>query len=153
MVRDANGAVRKLVDVAAIRAAKGGEPFAINYFTPSNDGTKIAVGISQGGSEDADLWVYDSATGARIAGPLPKAQVGVIGWAPDDRTLFTNLLQTLKSGEPQTDKYSYSKEYVWDLKGAPVPILGPGVSALHFEPQEIPVVFTTPGSPVALAAS
>jgi prolyl oligopeptidase len=59
MVRDSDGSVRKLVDVAAIRAAHGGEPFAINYFTPSNDGTKVALGISQGGSEDALLYVYD----------------------------------------------------------------------------------------------
>jgi len=154
VVRDANGAVRKLVDVAAIRAANGGEPFAINYFAPSNDGTKVAVGISQGGSEDANLWVYDAATGARIAGPLPKAQVGAIGWLPDDRSLFTNLLKTLKPGDPQTDKYSYSREYVWDLKNAPVPILGIGVSnVIPFEPQELPIVFTNPDSPLALAVS
>ena len=31
MVRDAAG-TRKLVDVAALRAAHGGKPFAINYF-------------------------------------------------------------------------------------------------------------------------
>jgi prolyl oligopeptidase len=154
MVRDTNGQVRKLVDVAAIRAASGGEPFAINYFAPSNDGTKVAVGISQGGSEDADLWVYDVATGAKIAGPVPKAQVGVIGWAPDDRSLFTNLLQTLKPGDSPTEKYNNSREYVWDLKAAPVPILGTGVSpTIPFEPQEGPVVFTTPGSSIALAAS
>ena len=76
MVRDSNGQVRKLVDVAAIRAANGGEPFAINYFKPSDDGTRVAVGISQGGSEDASLWVYDVATGARTAGPVPNAQFG-----------------------------------------------------------------------------
>ena len=154
MVREANGTVRKLVDVSVIRAASGGEPFAINYFAPSNDGTKVAVGISQGGSEDADLWVYDVATGAKIAGPLPKAQVGVIGWMPDDRALFTNLLQTLKPGQPSAEKYNNSREYYWDLKGPPVAILGTGVSAaVPLEPQEGPVVFTSPGSDFALAAN
>src|ERR1700723_506593 len=46
MVRDAKG-VRKIVDMAALRAARGGKPFAINYFLPSPDGGKVAVGISE----------------------------------------------------------------------------------------------------------
>lgn len=154
MVRDADGQVRKIVDVAAIRAANGGEPFAINYFQASNDGTKVAVGISQGGSEDASLWVYDAATGARIAGPVPNAQFGVVNWAPDDRQLFVNLLTPLKPGQPETDKYNYSKDYVWGLTGAPTPVLGFGVSpVVPFKPQEFPAVATVPGSPVALALS
>lgn len=152
MVRDADGRVRKIVDVAAIRAANGGEPFAINYFAASNDGTKVAVGISQGGSEDASLWVYDAASGARIAGPVPNAQFGVVNWAPDDKSLFVNLLTPLKPGQAETDKYSYSKDYAWDFKGEPVPVLGLGVSpAVSFKPEEFPGVITVPGSPLALA--
>lgn len=154
MVRDANGEVRKLVDVAAIRAANGGEPFAINYFQPSNDGTKVAVGISKGGSEDASLWVYDAATGARIAGPVPNARFGAVSWAPDDRMLFTNLLTPLKPGQPETDKYKFSKDYVWDLKSAPVPVLGVGVSPqVPLKPEEFPIIGISPNSPVALAVS
>ena len=152
MVRDPDGKVRKLVDVAAIRAANGGEPFAINYFSPSNDGTKVAVGISEGGSEDASLWVYDAATGARIAGPVPNAQFGVVNWAPDDRSLFVNLLTPTKAGQDATDKYKFSKDYVWALKGDPVPVLGAGVSkAVPFRPEEFPAVVTVPGSPLAFA--
>jgi|KBSMisStaDraftv2_1062788.scaffolds.fasta_scaffold30082_3 prolyl oligopeptidase len=154
MVREADGKTRKLVDVSAIRAANGGEPFAINYFTPSNDGNKIAVGISEGGSEDASLWIYDVATGSRIAGPVPNAQFGIIGWTPDDRHLFTTLMQGVKPGRPETDKYLNSKAYVWDLKGAPVPILGVGISpAVPFKPEEFPGVFTVPDAPLALAVN
>ncbi len=57
IVADGSG-TRKLVDVAALRAANGGKPFAINYFLASPDGGKVAVGISEGGSEDAMLSVY-----------------------------------------------------------------------------------------------
>lgn len=154
MVRDPGGVVRKLVDVAAIRAAHGGEPFAINYFTPSNDGTKVAVGISQGGSEDASLYVYDVASGKPVAGPVPNAQFGAISWLPGDNKLFVNLLTPLKAGEAETDKYKNSNAYVWDLKSAPEPVLGPGVSAAApINPDEFPIVGTTPGSPVAFAAS
>jgi prolyl oligopeptidase len=38
---------RKLVDLAALRAANGGKPYAINYFLASPDGSKVAVGISE----------------------------------------------------------------------------------------------------------
>jgi prolyl oligopeptidase len=152
MVRDADGKIRTLVDVGAIRAANGGEPFAINYFTPSNDGTKVAVGISEGGSEDASMWVYDVATGAKIAGPVANAQFGAIGWTPDDSHIFTTLMQGVKPGRPETDKYLNSKAYVWDLKGAPIPLLGVGLSpAVPFKPEEFPIIATMPGSSLALA--
>ena len=152
MVREADDKIRTLVDVGAIRAANVGEPFSINYFTPSNDGTKVAVGISEGGSEDASLWVYDVATGAKVAGPVPNAQFGIISWTPDDSHIFTNLMQGVKPGRPETDKYLNSKDYVWDLKGAPVPILGVGIApAIPYKPDEFPGIVTVPGSPFALA--
>jgi len=154
LVRDANGAARKLVDVAAIRAANGNEPFAINYFQPSNDGTKVAVGISQGGSENASLFVYDATTGARIAGPLPNAQLGIVNWMPDDRSLFVNLFTPLKPGQPESDKFKFSKDYVWDLKGEPKPLLGVDLSrAVPFTPEEIPFIATIPGSTLAIAGN
>jgi prolyl oligopeptidase len=154
MVRDSDGSVRKLVDVAAIRSAHGGEPFAINYFTPSNDGTKVALGISQGGSEDALLYVYDVSSGKQIAGPVPNAQFGGVSWLPGDGSLFTTLLTPLKAGEPETDKYKNSKVYLWDLKSDPVPILGPGLSPhVSVSPEEFPYAGTVPDSPVAFAGT
>jgi prolyl oligopeptidase len=154
MVRDSDGSVRKLVDVAAIRSAHGGEPFAINYFTPSNDGTKVALGISQGGSEDALLYVYDVSSGKQIAGPVPNAQFGGVSWLPGDASLFATLLTPLKAGEPETDKYKNSKVYLWDLKSDPVPILGPGLSPrVSVSPEEFPYAGTVPDSPIAFAGT
>ncbi|HET9145516.1 MAG TPA: prolyl oligopeptidase family serine peptidase [Sphingomicrobium sp.] len=154
MVREANGQVRKLVDVAAIRAANGNEPFAINYFNPSNDGSKVGVGISEGGSEDASLWIYDAATGARIAGPIPNAQGAFPSWSPDDKTVFVSLLNPKKPGDPETAKYQFAKEYAWNLKDRPVPVLGAGVSsAIPFTADETPIIAIFPGSMVAVAGS
>jgi prolyl oligopeptidase len=154
MVRDENGAVRKLVDVGAIRAASNNEPFAINYFAPSNDGTKVAVGISQGGSENASVWVYDAATGTKLAGPVPNAQLGLVNWMPDDRSLFVNVFTPLKPGQPESDKFKYSKDYWWDLKGQPIPVLGNGVSpAVPYTPEEIPFIATFPGATFAIAGN
>ena len=80
MVRDASG-TRKIIDVAALRALNGGKPFAINYFVASPDGAKVAVGISEGGSEAASVAVYDAATGAKIAGPMDRADFGILAGA------------------------------------------------------------------------
>ena len=152
MVRNRDGSTRKLVDVGAIRAAHGGTPIAINYYQPSNDGTKAAVGISEGGSEDASLYVYDTSNGVQIAEPVPKAEFGAISWAPDDQSLFVVLLNVLKSGEPEINKYKNAKVHVWDLKSKPVPVLGAGITpAVQFTPEEIPVVATFSGSPIAMA--
>ena len=85
MVDDAAG-TRKIVDMAALRAQHGGAPMAINYILPSFDGSKVAVGISAGGSEDASLYVYDAATGAQIAGPIDRAQFGPTSWSLDSTT-------------------------------------------------------------------
>ena len=60
VVRDARGR-RKIVDIAKVMADHGGKPYAINYILPSPDGAKVAVGLSEGGSEDASITVYDAA--------------------------------------------------------------------------------------------
>ena len=152
LVRDANGKVRKLVDVSAIRAAHAGTPYAINYFVPSFDGTKVAVGISQGGSEDASLFVYDVASGKQIADPLPLAQYGAVAWTPENDKLFVNLLNPLAPGEDSINKYKNSKVYFWDFKGKPSPVLGTGVPGpITFKPDESPFLQTTPDTQVALA--
>jgi prolyl oligopeptidase len=152
LVREADGTSRKLVDVAAIRAAHGGSPFAINYFQASNDGSKVAVGISQGGSEDASLFVYDVATGKQIAGPLPLARFGNVQWTEDDSTLFVSLLAEPKPGAPGTDKFKNSRIAMWDMKGPPVPVLGNGISkGIAFTPEEMPFLNISPGTSVAAA--
>ncbi len=58
---------------------------AIDWFTPSGDGTKVAVSLSQGGSEDGTLHVYDTATGKEIDKPIANVQFptagGSMAWA------------------------------------------------------------------------
>ena len=71
LVRDTKG-THKLVDIDALRKAHGGKPYAINWFLPSTDGSKVAVGVSEGGSENASMTVYDAASGKRIAAPIDR---------------------------------------------------------------------------------
>ena len=153
LVRDAAGRAKKLVDVAALRAANGGKAMAINYFQPSPDGSKVAVGLSEGGSENAQLTVIDVGTGKTIAGPIDRAQFGANSWTPDGSKLFINVLQKLEPGESSIGKYKNSRAYLWDLKSPPVAVLGKGIGRIPFTEDEFPIIGTTPGSDLVLAIS
>ena len=145
---------RKLVDIAALRAANGGKPFAINYFLASPDGSKAAVGVSEGGSEDASISVYDAASGARIAGPLDRAAIRCDGLERRFSHRIFHRLKKLGPSEPPTEKYQNSTLDAWDLKTEPVSILGPSVGhGPPFKPTEFPVLGLTVGAPMAAALS
>src|SRR5712671_3761756 len=145
---------RKIVDVAALRAANGGKPFAINYFLASPDGVKVAVGISEGGSEDAVLSVYDAAGGNKIAGPIDRAQFGATSWSGDSKILYFVRLQKLEATAPPTDKYKNATADSWDLKSEPVALLGAGVGhGPEFLPTEFPAITVSVGAPLATALS
>jgi prolyl oligopeptidase len=153
MVSD-GGRIRKLVDVAALRAANGGKPFAINYFLASPDGSKVAVGISQGGSEDASITVYDAARGARIGGPINRAQFGATSWSDDSKLLYFIRLQKTAANAPASDKYLNATADAWDLKSEPVAILGASLGhGPAFTPVESPAIAISVGAPVAAALS
>jgi len=153
IVADGAG-TRKLVDVAALRAANGGKPYAINYFLASPDGGKVAVGISEGGSEDAVLSVYDAAGGNRIAGPIDRAQFGATSWSDDSKILYFIRLKKLEATAPPTDKYKFATADSWDLKSEPVVLLGAGVGhGPEFLPAEFPAITINVGAPIATALS
>ena len=152
MVRDADGKVRTLVDLAALRKAKGGTPMAINYYAASPDGSRVAVGISEGGSENATLFIYDAATGAVSPASLPRIRFGPPIWSDDSRALYVNQLRETAPGAPPSDLYLNSTALVWVPGSAPVPLLGTSVAgAVAVKPAEFPVVTRIAGSPVKFA--
>jgi prolyl oligopeptidase len=154
MVRDAGGQARKVVDVAALRAAHGGVPYAINYILPSPDGAKVAVGISQGGSEAANLYVYDAASGAQMAGPIDRAQFGPTSWSVDSATLYFIRLKALGPNDPGTEKFRDPVLNAWNLTAEPVPLYGSTVGhGPAFGHDETPVLEVSPGASFALLVS
>jgi prolyl oligopeptidase len=151
MAHDQAG-TRKIVDIAALRAANGGAPYAINYFLASPDGAKVAVGVSAGGSEDASISVYDAASGARIAGPIDRAQFGATAWSDDGKFVYFVRLKQLAPSDAATEKFKDATAVVWDLKSAPVPLLGRTLGhGPALTPDEFPVIGIGAGSPMAAA--
>jgi len=148
IVREKDGKVRRLIDINSLNKA-GGDPQAINFFQATKDGTKVAVGLSSGGSENASLYIYDTATGARIAGPLTRAQFGAPSWSRDGKGVFIVRLQELPAGAPTTEKYNNTSAVFWNLKDEPTPLAGAtaGVGP-KVDPIQFPLVVIEPTAPV-----
>jgi prolyl oligopeptidase len=145
---------RKIVDVAALRAANDGKPYGINYFLASPDGSKVAAAISQGDSEAASLFVYDAASGKQIAGPLDRADPGFTAWSNDSSTFYFTRLKKLQQDDGDGEKYRNLSLVAWDLKSEPVAILGPTAGrGPAFLPDEAPALTISPGAPMAIAVS
>jgi len=112
------------------------------------------VGVSEGGSENASMTVYDAATGKAIAGPLDRVRFGATAWSPDSKTVYFNRLAQLKPGEPETDKYKNSTLDGWNLSAKPYTVLG--TTAGHgpaFTPEAFPILGIVPGASFATAFS
>lgn len=52
---------------------------SIDFFVPSPDGTRIAVSLSEHGTEDGTLHVFDVATGEVVDEPIPHVNSGTSG--------------------------------------------------------------------------
>ena len=65
---------------------------AIDFYRPSHDGRLLAVSMSRDGSEVGTAYVYDVATGKRLADVVPGVQYptggGSIEWAADGRGFY-----------------------------------------------------------------
>lgn len=151
MVLSADGAKRRVLDMTAYIAAHAGVPQALDYYTPSRDGHRIAIGISASGSEDSQLSVIDAASGRTVAGPVSRAQFGSVSWLDDGSGLFFIRLQEQKPGAAPDAKYIDSTAVFWSLTGEPRIVAG---RHEHLGPNDDPVgvnvVTVVPGSEQAL---
>jgi prolyl oligopeptidase len=145
-------AERMVVDIAAMRAADHGAPYAISFFLASPDGAKVAVGISKNGSEDAVLRVYDVRTGNPIGGEADRAQLGLLAWSDDSAVLYFNRLRALAPGQTPTDRYRYATVERWDLQSAPETFFDTKDAAsapAALGPTDIPNLTLSRASPIA----
>ncbi len=78
-----------VIDPNALDAAGG---TSVDWFVPSPDGTRVAVSLSRGGSEDGELHVYEVASGKELGEPIPRVNYGTAGgsvaWLPDGETFL-----------------------------------------------------------------
>ncbi len=77
---DAQVPARLLLDPAT-HAADGA--MAIDWFEPSDDGSMVAVGLSEGGTEDSMLHVLRVATGQMDDVRIADTRAASVAWLPD----------------------------------------------------------------------
>ena len=112
------GAERLLVDPEKLTTADG-KHYSIDYFQPSLDGTFVAYGISQGGSEDSVLHIVESASGKLLADAIDRAEFGSPSWLPGGKSFFYVRSQKLTPDSPPTAKYQKLKAYRHTLGSDP----------------------------------
>ncbi|HVY40365.1 MAG TPA: S9 family peptidase, partial [Polyangia bacterium] len=79
-VRDGDGPERPLVDV---NGAPGGPVRALDWWFPSDDGARVAYGVSPDGSEESTLRVRDVASGHDLADVIARTRACSLAWTPD----------------------------------------------------------------------
>ncbi|MDB5432256.1 MAG: f1pep1 2 [Caulobacter sp.] len=147
------GPERVLVDPDKIPT--DGPHYAIDYFAPSPDGSKIAVGLSPGGSENSVIHVLDVATGVYAPDKIDRCESGFPSWLPDGSGFFYNRYVLLGAGAVETDKYQNSRALLHRLGTNPeqdLALIGTGVAGSPaVTPVDQPFVIANVASPWAFA--
>jgi prolyl oligopeptidase len=94
----------------------------IDWYVPSLDGKLVAVSLSDNGSEDGTLHLFDVATGRKLDDVIPRVQYptggGSVAWTPDNKGLYyTRYPQGTE--RPPEDKNFYEQLWFHQI-GTPV---------------------------------
>src|SRR5712691_7284837 len=91
---------------------------AIDLFVASRDGKYVAISISQGGSEDGTLRIYETATGKALPDTIAHVQYATAGgsaaWNADGTGVYYTRFPR-KGERPDTDLNFYQQVYFHKL--------------------------------------
>ena len=94
----------------------------IDWFVPSADGKLVAISLSEKGSEDGTLYIYETATGRKLTDVLPRVQYptggGSAAWNADGSGLYYTRYPA-KGERDETDLHFFQQVYFHKL-GTPV---------------------------------
>ena len=94
---------------------------SIDWFVPSVDGSKLAVVLSKGGSEDGSVHVYDVATGKETGDVIPRVQEGTGGgslsWNADSTGFYYTRYP--RAGERPKEELDFWQQAYFHKLGTP----------------------------------
>ena len=79
--------------------------FALDYYTPSPDGSKVAYAVSPGGSQDSTLRVLDVAAGKDLGDAIDRTGIANPNWNEDSSGFYYTRFQKSAPGQSPNDKY------------------------------------------------
>ena len=138
-----DGAERVLLDPSALPGQPGRH--AVDWFSPSPDGRRLAIGLSAGGSEDSVLHVHNVASGRLRAERIRHTGLneGGVAWLPNGEGFFYNR-------HPADERYNKSAVWLHRLGQADsrdVAVFGWSVDPQRsFEVPDLPYLQTAAGS-------
>jgi prolyl oligopeptidase len=109
---------RVLLDSAKL--ARPGTTVNFDLVVPSPDGRVLAVCLSEGGSEEGDLRLFDVASGKRLWDVIHRAQrIGgsAVAWAPDGRGFY--YLRRPSPGERPPEDLDFYQQVYFHRVGTP----------------------------------
>ena len=98
---DPHAAARTLIDPAAFAADHA---VAIDWFHPSHDGSMVAYGLSEGGTENSVLQVMQVATGTVLPLRIANTRAASVAWQPDHSGFWYTVY-------PEGDEYNRHVRY------------------------------------------
>ena len=150
----AGGTARLLVDPDRF-VSGAGKHATLDFFVPSFDGTLVAFGVSEGGSEASVTHVVRTSDGHLFGEAITRTTFGVTGWDLDDKAFYYNRLPLLPAGAPQTEREEKVLCYRHVLGTDPDhdrPVFGYGVNpGISMSPTDASFVSPTPVSNYAFA--
>lgn len=155
-VRDSlHGRDRLLLDPDKF-GKEGGAHYALDYYTPSLEGSVVACGISRGGSEQSVLHILDVTTGKERAETIDRTRFGGVSWFPGGRAFVYDRQQPLTPALPPMEDERKIKVFLHTLGTDPKtdqPLLGYGLSPqMPMTADEYAYVSILPDAPYAVAS-
>lgn len=128
----------------------GGESHtAIDWFAPSNDGRRLAYGISQGGSENSTLRILEVDSGQQLPDAISRVHFGLVSWLDADSFVYHRYLEP-PPGSPPAEARANSRTCLHRLGDDPANdqvVLGRGVNErVEMQPIDRPFVIVPAAS-------
>jgi prolyl oligopeptidase len=99
--RDGKSGKEILLFDPATYAGEKGKTYSINQFVENNDGSKVALCVTEGGAEVGTIRIMNVATKKWYSESIYPTWSGITGWTKDGNSFFVLRLQTGDQNAPE----------------------------------------------------